>query len=96
MTRSLFPNRELKNFPGIDPELSAVAQIVGALALDGRILGRVYRGSVAKAMQKRTAALVAAWDLPGPPDAFVELVFNNIRTALSSMEASGSQGSDAL
>ncbi len=96
ITRSLFPDRDPRDFSDINPERNEIAQIVGALALDGRILGRIYRDSVAKAMQKRTVALVAAWDPPVPPDAFVELVFNDIRAALSSTEASCSQGNDTL
>lgn len=84
ITRSLVPNRDRQDF-AIDPVWGAVAQIVGVLAFDGRILGRVYRGPVAKRMQERTVALVAAWDLTIPSDAFVELVFNDIRSALASL-----------
>jgi hypothetical protein len=84
IANTLFPSRDLRGL-AIDPEWSAVAQIVGVLALDGRILGRVYRDSVAKRMREQTMALVAARDLTVPPGAFVELVFNDIRSALGSL-----------
>jgi hypothetical protein len=70
----------------IKAEWQAVFQIVALLAQDGRYLARVFRGSqLPKVQRKGLTKMVAAWRWEFEPEALIEQVFAEIRSALTSL-----------